>query len=114
MVSLRGRREPFASARPTTKMKLLRISALPFGGLLLATLATAQTTAPQPKYPDFPSETPAKFEPVTSSFDHTTRDVMIPVRDGVKLHTVIVVPKGARRATEEFICSSHWKLLLLS
>jgi predicted acyl esterase len=24
--------------------------------------------------------------------------VMIPMRDGVKLHTVILIPKGARRA----------------
>ena len=45
-----------------------------------------------------PSETPQKFEPVTSSFDHTRREVMIPMRDGVKLHTVILVPKGAQRA----------------
>jgi uncharacterized protein len=43
-----------------------------------------------------PSETPAKFEPVAESFDYTKRDVMIPMRDGVKLHTVIVVPKGAK------------------
>ena len=61
-----------------------------------STLAPAQTPAPQ--YPDFPSETPAKFEPVTTSFDYTKRDVMIPMRDGVNLHTVIVVPKGARSA----------------
>ena len=45
-----------------------------------------------------PSETPAKFQPVTDSFDHVRRDVMIPMRDGVKLHTVILVPKGASRA----------------
>jgi len=79
-------------------MKLLRISAFPIGMLLFAALAAAQTTAPQPKYPDFPSETPAKFEPVTTSFDYVKRDVMIPMRDGVKLHMVIVIPKGARRA----------------
>src|SRR5229473_2412468 len=45
-----------------------------------------------------PSETPAKFEPVTSSFDYVRREVMIPMRDGVKLHAVIVVPKGAKNA----------------
>ncbi|MGA9073639.1 MAG: CocE/NonD family hydrolase [Candidatus Sulfotelmatobacter sp.] len=45
-----------------------------------------------------PSETPATFTPVTSSFDHIKRDVMIPMRDGVKLHTVIVLPKGAKNA----------------
>jgi uncharacterized protein len=31
-------------------------------------------------------------------FDYTRRDVMIPMRDGVKLHTVILVPKGAKGA----------------
>ncbi len=45
-----------------------------------------------------PSETPAGFQPVTESFDYAKRDVMIPMRDGVKLHTVIVVPKGAKNA----------------
>jgi len=49
-------------------------------------------------YPDLPSETPANFQPVTDSFEYTKRDVMIPMRDGVKLHTVIIVPKGAKSA----------------
>jgi len=44
------------------------------------------------------SETPAKFEPVTDSFDYIRREEMIPMRDGVKLHTVILVPKGAAGA----------------
>ncbi len=67
--------------------------------LLLATgglLQAAET--PQAKYPDYPSETPAKFAPSTAGFDYVKRDVMIPMRDGVKLHTVIVVPKGASHA----------------
>jgi len=45
-----------------------------------------------------PSETPAAFQPVTDSFDYVKREVMIPMRDGVKLHTVIVLPKGAKNA----------------
>ena len=53
-----------------------------------------------PQYPNFPSETPAKLEPVTSSCDYVRRDVMIPMRDGVKLHTVILVPKGAKRCAD--------------
>jgi putative CocE/NonD family hydrolase len=53
---------------------------------------------PAPQYPGLPSETPPSFEPVTDSFDYVKRDVMIPMRDGVRLHTVILVPKGARRA----------------
>ena len=45
-----------------------------------------------------PSEMPARIQPVTSSFDYVRREVMIPMRDGVKLHTVILVPKGAKNA----------------
>ena len=48
--------------------------------------------------PAFPSETPAKFEPTYDGFDHVRREVKIPMRDGVKLHTVILVPKGAQHA----------------
>ncbi len=41
--------------------------------------------APPPSAPfALPSETPAKFEPVTASFDYTRRDVMIPMRDGLR------------------------------
>jgi len=65
--------------------------------VFFADSAAAQMT-PRPKYPSFPSETPAKFEPVTDSFDYVRRNVMIPMRDGVKLHTVVLVPKGAKGA----------------
>jgi hypothetical protein len=41
---------------------------------------------------------PAKFTPPTDQRDYILRDVMIPMRDGVKLHTVIVIPKGATNA----------------
>ena len=53
---------------------------------------------PAPQYPALPSETPVKLEPVTDTFDYVKRDVMIPMRDGVKLHTIVLVPKGARNA----------------
>jgi putative CocE/NonD family hydrolase len=56
-----------------------------------ARAAEPATASPPPaQYPALPSDTPAKFKPVT--------DVMIPMRDGVKLHTVILVPKGAQAA----------------
>ena len=55
--------------------------------------SVAQTA---PSADSLPNETPAKLEPVTESFDYVKRDVMIPMRDGVKLHTVIVIPKGAK------------------
>ncbi len=72
----------------------------PTSALILALLlqtANAQV-AEKPKYPEFPSESPAKFAPKTADFDYEKRDVMIAMRDGVKLHTVIIVPKGAKRA----------------
>ncbi|MGH8148214.1 MAG: CocE/NonD family hydrolase, partial [Rhodanobacteraceae bacterium] len=50
------------------------------------------------QYPEFPSETPAEFVPATSGHDFARREVMIPMRDGVKLRTIILVPRGARQA----------------
>jgi hypothetical protein len=66
--------------------------------LMRAVAAQTPQRLPVPKYPGLPSDTPATFEPVTETFDYVKRDVMIPMRDGVKLHTVILVPKGASRA----------------
>src|SRR5437773_10702314 len=45
-----------------------------------------------------PSEVPQKFEPTNDGFEYTRQESMIPMRDGVKLHTVIIVPKGAKHA----------------
>src|SRR5689334_21534589 len=45
-----------------------------------------------------PAETPQEFKPTNDGFEYVRRDVMIPMHDGVKLHTVIIVPKGAKRA----------------
>lgn len=69
-----------------------------FAALLLVEPSTAQSVTPTDAYRALPSETPEKFEPVRDSFDYIRRDVMIPMRDGVKLHTVILVPKGAKGA----------------
>ncbi|HEY4773151.1 MAG TPA: CocE/NonD family hydrolase [Steroidobacteraceae bacterium] len=44
------------------------------------------------------NETPLAFTPDESSFDYVKREVMIPMRDGVKLYTVILIPRGAQRA----------------
>src|SRR5437867_8249676 len=45
-----------------------------------------------------PNETPRKFEATNDGFDYTRREVMIPMRDGVKLHTVILIPNSAANA----------------
>src|SRR5271155_2827366 len=58
----------------------------------LLPLAAAQTPT------TLPNESPAALVPTNSGFDYERREVMIPMRDGVKLHTVILVPKGAKNA----------------
>ncbi|HXI04515.1 MAG TPA: CocE/NonD family hydrolase [Candidatus Saccharimonadales bacterium] len=57
-----------------------------------------QPAASPVTYPALPSEIPAKFETASGSFDYVRREVMIPMRDGVRLHTIILVPRGAVRA----------------
>ncbi len=47
--------------------------------------------------PDTP-DIPAHFAFPSAMFDYTVREVMLPMRDGVKLHTVIVEHKGTRNA----------------
>jgi putative CocE/NonD family hydrolase len=66
--------------------------------LFLLSIAIALPAHAQQGAAGLPSETPAQFKPVTDSFDYVRRDVMIPMRDGIKLHTVILVPKGAKNA----------------
>ena len=64
--------------------------------LPVSLLAFASPVHPQtsPLTPDVP----AKYEATTASYDYVKRDVMIPMRDGVRLHTVIVIPRGAKNA----------------
>ena len=45
-----------------------------------------------------PADIPAKFVPVTTSFDYERRSVDIPMRDHVTLHAVILVKKGMHDA----------------
>src|SRR5438309_8119668 len=78
-------------------VRTLTLLAPVLGVLFFAEPIAAQ--APPPSVPaTLPNETPAKLNPVTDSFDYSRRDVMIPMRDGVKLHAVILVPKGAKNA----------------
>jgi predicted acyl esterase len=81
------------SKRARTSISLLTILVI---CSLFFSSVTAQT--PQPTPATLQSETPAKLEPTSYGFDYVRRDVMIPMRDGVKLHTVILVPKGAKGA----------------
>jgi hypothetical protein len=66
--------------------------------LLLATGVAAQSSSQQSAPTTLPSETPTHLKVADGTWDYTRRDVMIPMRDGVRLHTVILVPKGAKNA----------------
>ena len=83
----------------TTKMvrSFGLIATIIVAGSLLVSTSTAQT---------LPNETPDKFTPTNHGFDYVRREAMIPMRDGVKLHTVIIVPKGAKRGLVSFIPSA--------
>src|SRR4051794_26889393 len=72
-------------------VSLRRFMVVPAVLLLCGLRVAAQTS---PSTPDIPP----KFEAPTNANDYVKREVMIPMRDGVKLHTVIVVPRGARNA----------------
>jgi hypothetical protein len=70
------------------------LAALP-AAVLCSTLSLAAQT---PQYPAYPSETPATVNVPADAADYTRRVVMIPMRDGVKLRTIILTPKGAQNA----------------
>jgi putative CocE/NonD family hydrolase len=61
----------------------------------LAAILSAQSQTPTaPMTPDIPSS----FTPPHNGYNFTRREVMIPMRDGVKLFTVIAIPKGVTHA----------------
>ena len=72
-----------------------KLALLPLVALVL-TPALAQETQ---IWPPNGNDIPAKFTPpVDPNADYIKREVEVPMRDGVKLHTVIVIPKGATNA----------------
>jgi uncharacterized protein len=57
-------------------------------------MAAAQPLFPAPQQADIPKD----FKAPVAANDYIRREVMVPMRDGVKLYTVVVVPKGAKDA----------------
>jgi uncharacterized protein len=76
-------------------VRSLQVLALTTACLLVGSGTLAQTSSATS---GLPSETPQQLQAVTDSFDYVRRDVMIPMRDGAKLHTVILLPRGAKGA----------------
>ena len=69
---------------------------------LVAGVAAAQvppsTNAPKDGQARAEGDVPSAFTPPMATRDYDKRVVMVPMRDGTRLYTVIVVPKGARNA----------------
>jgi len=70
------------------RSRLPSLSAL---SLLLSALCGGALAQTAPMAPDIPS---AKFATTVPNADYVKQEVMIPMRDGVKLYTVIVIPKS--------------------
>ena len=81
-----------------------------FAALALATPLTAEThvtpavqpggdipSAFHPTVPPIPKggDIPRAFAPPRAEFQYVRREVTIPMRDGAKLYTVLIIPKGA-------------------
>lgn len=65
----------------------------------LAALAlTVLSSTALAQVPALPSETPVRLQPATAGFDYVRRVEMIPMRDGTRLRTIILVPNGTRGA----------------
>ena len=74
-----------------------RMSMLLFVCLIHLALRESQAQGQHPATPST-NETPQHFVSTNHGYDHIRREVMIPMRDGVKLFTVILVPRGAKNA----------------
>ena len=84
---------------PAIRRRSRRVFSVLFSAMVCASSLWAQSaTATQEKAAELSNERPAQFTPSTETFDYVKKEAMIPMRDGVKLHAVIIVPKGATHA----------------
>ena len=65
--------------------------------VILLVLVAANAIAVADPTPPLAPDITHSFVPPTTAADYDRREVMIPMRDGAKLHTVILVPRGAKR-----------------
>src|SRR5437868_5594469 len=74
----------------------LRLAALVF--LIAAPGPAAPPQAKDAELTRSLADIPKTFTVPVGGYDYVKREVMIPMRDAVKLYTVILIPKGARNA----------------
>jgi putative CocE/NonD family hydrolase len=75
-----------------------RIAVRPRAGVRVVLAVTMLCGAVQAQTPVETPDIPANFIAPKIGYDYVKRVEMVPMRDGVKLYTVIVVPKGATHA----------------
>ncbi|MFO1425516.1 MAG: CocE/NonD family hydrolase [Steroidobacteraceae bacterium] len=87
-----------AALAPAGVAAAARAAASSMASAAASTVATEPGASPAPLLPPASGDIPAEFKRPTAQDDYERREVMIPMRDGVKLHTVIVLPRAARGA----------------
>ncbi len=79
-------------------MSRLKLPAVMTGLVFAAVIASVAAAQTPPPLADADtasqSEIPDSFQPATPDYNYVRREVMIPMRDGVRLHTVLIIPKG--------------------
>src|SRR4029077_17917846 len=75
-----------------------RIFSFGFAVIAFAVIALAAATPAGAQDSARANDVPAKFTAPQTGFDYVKRVEMVPMRDGGKLYTVIVVPNGAKNA----------------
>lgn len=78
-------------------MRMLKVCASIVCSGMLITCATAAAQTPARVTPMTP-DVVEKYEQILPSADYIRREAMVPMRDGVKLFTVVLVKKGVARA----------------
>ena len=61
-------------------------------------LQAAQSQSSKPEEPFTSNDIPKQYTAPSVEWDYIRRVEMVPMRDGVKLQTFILVPKGATKA----------------
>src|SRR5690242_10897189 len=79
-------------------VQTILIVAIGSGAVISGLFAQQSAKHTEQTRPPAKTDIPAHFSVPEDGYDYVKRDVMIPMRDGVKLHTVIVIPKGAKKA----------------
>jgi putative CocE/NonD family hydrolase len=79
-------------------MLTVRSTCFVLASLAVSVSGSAQNAEPKAQYPEYRGEMPEHLQPATTGFDYERREAMVPMRDGVKVHLVILVPNAAKEA----------------